>query len=261
MHVPPSPRRPQPPGARCSRRPGRRAPSPTGRSPDPARATTGAGARLRGERARGRWVGHARDAPGSSASPPPDGADWPCGISATGPTVVLAHCWAASHAVWIPVARRLVESGHRVVLYDQRGHGASSRGTAPLEHRDAGRRSGRASSGPRRHRRRPGRSLHGGHDRHGPGHVPARGPGQRARAIVLVATAAADMGWRLPQSDRFAARLMGSPSVSRAHALGRRSSLRTRACSASIPCGPHGPHPHVVRRLRPAVYAPVTSSP
>jgi pimeloyl-ACP methyl ester carboxylesterase len=30
------------------------------------------------------------------------------------------------------VARRLREQGHRVVLYDQRGHGASTRGTAPL---------------------------------------------------------------------------------------------------------------------------------
>ena len=49
-----------------------------------------------------------------------------------GPTVVLPHCWGCTHAIWIPVARRLVESGHRVVLYDQRGHGASSRGTAPL---------------------------------------------------------------------------------------------------------------------------------
>ncbi len=46
--------------------------------------------------------------------------------------MVLPHCWGCTHAIWVPVARRLVESGHRVVLYDQRGHGASSRGTAPL---------------------------------------------------------------------------------------------------------------------------------
>lgn len=45
-----------------------------------------------------------------------------------GPTVVLAHCWTGTGAVWAPVARRLVRLGHRVVLYDQRGHGASSFG-------------------------------------------------------------------------------------------------------------------------------------
>jgi pimeloyl-ACP methyl ester carboxylesterase len=32
----------------------------------------------------------------------------------------------------VPVARRLVEQGCRVVIYDQRGHGASTRGAAPL---------------------------------------------------------------------------------------------------------------------------------
>jgi non-heme chloroperoxidase len=41
-----------------------------------------------------------------------------------GAAVVLAHCWLGSRAVWGPVAHRLV-AGHRVVLYDQRGHGAS----------------------------------------------------------------------------------------------------------------------------------------
>lgn len=45
-----------------------------------------------------------------------------------GPTVVLAHCWTGTSAVWAPVARRLVRLGYRVVLYDQRGHGASSFG-------------------------------------------------------------------------------------------------------------------------------------
>lgn len=42
-----------------------------------------------------------------------------------GPTVVLAHCWTGSRLVWAEVAARLVEAGHRVVLYDQRGHGES----------------------------------------------------------------------------------------------------------------------------------------
>jgi non-heme chloroperoxidase len=48
------------------------------------------------------------------------------------PPVVLAHCWTGSRAVWAPVARRLVAAGHRVVLYDQRGHGASSVGADPI---------------------------------------------------------------------------------------------------------------------------------
>ena len=48
------------------------------------------------------------------------------------PVVVLPHCWGCSHEIWLPVARRLRDHGHRVVLYDQRGHGASTRGTAPL---------------------------------------------------------------------------------------------------------------------------------
>jgi len=66
----------------------------------------------------------------------PDGAElavWDLEGSAPGaPTVVLPHCWGCSHEIWVPVARRLRDEGHRVVLYDQRGHGASTRGTAPL---------------------------------------------------------------------------------------------------------------------------------
>jgi non-heme chloroperoxidase len=45
-----------------------------------------------------------------------------------GPTVVLSHCWTGSRATWEPVAARLVTAGLRVVLYDQRGHGASTMG-------------------------------------------------------------------------------------------------------------------------------------
>ncbi|WP_201294812.1 MULTISPECIES: alpha/beta fold hydrolase [unclassified Nocardiopsis] len=46
----------------------------------------------------------------------------------TGPTVVLAHCWATSLASWGPVVREL-DPSLRVVLYDQRGHGRTQ---APL---------------------------------------------------------------------------------------------------------------------------------
>src|SRR4051794_34766234 len=64
----------------------------------------------------------------------PDGARL-AGIVAgnpSGPVVVLSHCWTGDHRIWGPVARRLVDSGHRVVLYDQRGHAASTVGQAGL---------------------------------------------------------------------------------------------------------------------------------
>ncbi|MFD1828526.1 alpha/beta fold hydrolase [Streptomyces desertarenae] len=41
-----------------------------------------------------------------------------------GPTVVLAHGWTCSTAFWGPVIRRLADE-HRVIAYDQRGHGRS----------------------------------------------------------------------------------------------------------------------------------------
>lgn len=39
------------------------------------------------------------------------------------PAVVLIHGWTCSTAFWAPVIRELTASGHRVVTYDQRGHG------------------------------------------------------------------------------------------------------------------------------------------
>jgi pimeloyl-ACP methyl ester carboxylesterase len=44
---------------------------------------------------------------------------------ADGPAVVLAHGWTCSTAFWAPVVRSLAADGHRVILYDQRGHGRS----------------------------------------------------------------------------------------------------------------------------------------
>ncbi|MCL6296945.1 alpha/beta fold hydrolase [Streptomyces kronopolitis] len=40
------------------------------------------------------------------------------------PAVVLAHGWTCSTAFWAPVVRALAED-HKVVVYDQRGHGRS----------------------------------------------------------------------------------------------------------------------------------------
>ncbi|MEE4595422.1 alpha/beta hydrolase [Streptomyces sp. DSM 41524] len=40
------------------------------------------------------------------------------------PAVVLAHGWVCSTAFWAPVVRAL-STDHRVILYDQRGHGRS----------------------------------------------------------------------------------------------------------------------------------------
>ncbi|HEY3141860.1 MAG TPA: alpha/beta fold hydrolase [Acidimicrobiales bacterium] len=65
-----------------------------------------------------------------------DGAELAVTICGSGarkrPTLVLAHGWTNSRTVWGAVARRLVDAGHRVVLYDQRGHGASTEGETPI---------------------------------------------------------------------------------------------------------------------------------
>lgn len=47
-----------------------------------------------------------------------------------GPTVVLAHCWGGHVDNWSLVAGPLVERGHRVVRWHQRGHGPSTVGAA-----------------------------------------------------------------------------------------------------------------------------------
>lgn len=47
-------------------------------------------------------------------------------------TFVLAHCWTGDRRVWGPVAKLLVDRGNRVVLYDHRGHGASTAGSHGL---------------------------------------------------------------------------------------------------------------------------------
>jgi non-heme chloroperoxidase len=135
----------------------------------------------------------------------------------TQPPIVLAHGWTADRRVWAAVARRLVGEGRRVVVYDQRGHGASTLGwdgmtvealgddlCAVLEAVDA-----RAA-------------VIGGHSMGGMGAqlFALRHPdvlAQRVQGLVLISTAAAHVS-----SSEAAARatglLMGSPAVQRAMA-------------------------------------------
>jgi pimeloyl-ACP methyl ester carboxylesterase len=134
----------------------------------------------------------------------------------TTPTVVLAHCWGCSHAIWVPVARRLVESGYRVVLYDQRGHGESTRGTSPLNIETlADDLSAVLEARGVRDAVLTGHSMGGmtvmGLAAHRPKVLE-----DRARSLVLVATAAADMGVGLSQATNIAATLIASPLVTRA---------------------------------------------
>lgn len=49
-----------------------------------------------------------------------------------GPTVVMAHGWTEVRGLWSLVAQRLIATGHRVVVYDQRGHGESTMGSGPV---------------------------------------------------------------------------------------------------------------------------------
>ncbi len=75
----------------------------------------------------------ATDVPGAEVSiPTDDGAVLAATVSGDGPLVVLAHCWTGSARMWDGVARNLVARGHRVVRYDQRGHGGSAVGTDGL---------------------------------------------------------------------------------------------------------------------------------
>jgi non-heme chloroperoxidase len=61
-----------------------------------------------------------------------DGAVLAVTDAGSGPLVVLAHCYTGRRGSWAPVARRLVDSGYRVVLWDQRGHGESTVGSDGL---------------------------------------------------------------------------------------------------------------------------------
>ena len=143
-----------------------------------------------------------------------DGASLAVTVVGSGPTVVLAHGWTNSRAVWAPVARRLIRTGFRVVAYDQRGHGASGLGREPfsvarlgfdlrdilvdLDVHDA---------------------VLAGHSMGGMTIMSLIGDDpvaikEHARAVVLVSTAAGGLG-RNPRVDATVARLIGSRGVAR----------------------------------------------
>jgi len=150
----------------------------------------------------------------------PDGAQlavWDlAGDHREAPVVVLPHGWGCSHEVWLPVARRLRDQGTRVVLYDQRGHGLSTRGTSPLtvetlahdltailEFTDV------------RDVVLAGHSMGGMTIMSLATHRPDVLK-ERAKATVLVSTAATDLGSRSAQGTRIATAMVASPVVSRA---------------------------------------------
>ncbi|MDQ6837502.1 MAG: alpha/beta hydrolase [Actinomycetota bacterium] len=131
-----------------------------------------------------------------------------------GQVVVCAHGWTAERRIWAAPARRLVAAGRRVVVYDQRGHGASTAGTdgltiaavgadvaAVLKHldlRDA---------------------VVAGHSMGGMAvqsfAIEHKGVlAERVRAVALVATAGAEMG--LKALDKSAASIIASDVATRA---------------------------------------------
>jgi non-heme chloroperoxidase len=132
----------------------------------------------------------------------------------TGRPVVLIHGWTEDRRVWKPVAARLIDSGARVIAYDQRGHGSSGVGgdgysidalandlRAVLEGLDL------------RDTVVVGHSMGGMAAQAFAGRHPEV-LAERVAGLVLVSTAAADIGLG-GRAERPAARLMSSPLFQR----------------------------------------------
>jgi pimeloyl-ACP methyl ester carboxylesterase len=166
-----------------------------------------------------------------------DGAKLAVHVAGSGDrTFVLAHGWTNDRRIWGPVARRLVDRGHRVVTYDQRGHAGSTVGSdgltieaigadlrAVIDHADA------------RDIVVAGHSMGGmaaqAYAIAEPAHLH-----EHVRALVLVATGCGGVGARGPGA-RFAPAIIGSERVIRAvsskrlgplwmrNTVGRRASL------------------------------------
>lgn len=156
--------------------------------------------------------------------PSTDGAHLAVSVAgpADGPTVVLAHCWGGLRSFWAAVARDLVDDAHRVVVYDQRGHGESTLGDAVLSIEGLG------------HDLRAVLDAVDAHDAVLVGHsmggmtiqsYAAEHPddfGRRVRGVVLVGTAARTLGRAVPAAlvDRFLGD--GRAEWTRRGAVGRR---------------------------------------
>ena len=59
-----------------------------------------------------------------------DGSRIHCVHAGSGPSVVLAHGYLLDNSYYEVVFRALVEAGHHVIAFDQRGHGRSQAGSA-----------------------------------------------------------------------------------------------------------------------------------
>ena len=154
------------------------------------------------------------------------------------PVVVLPHCWGCSHEIWIPVARRLREQGHRVVLYDQRGHGLSTRGTAPLAIDTLAHDLEAVLEATEvRNVVFAGHSMGGMTVMSLATHRPHVFQ-ERAKAVVLVATAATAMGLGGPASPEFAAAVVSSRLTTRA-LQSRNGHLLVRSSFGSRPVRTH----------------------
>lgn len=131
-----------------------------------------------------------------------------------GATFVLVHGWTNDRRIWAPVARLLVDRGHRVALYDQRGHGASRAGSdgltiealgrdmrEVLEHLDA------------RDAVVAGHSM-GGMAAQAFAIEHPQVLSERVGAVALVSTACSDLAMSGP-AHTLAPRVLGSPRINR----------------------------------------------
>lgn len=158
--------------------------------------------------------------------------------------MVLSHCWTGNRGTWAPVARRLHDAGHRVVLWEQRGHGESTLGEDPIslarlgeDLRDVLQQLDVADA------------VLAGHSMGGMTIMAllASDPktiADRARRIVLVATAAGGLG-RHPRVDPAVARAIGSRAATRAFA----GPMGLRLARGSVGRRPDPAHVAVTARL------------
>ncbi|HEX2851134.1 MAG TPA: alpha/beta fold hydrolase, partial [Acidimicrobiales bacterium] len=138
-----------------------------------------------------------------------------------GTPVVLAHGWTNDRRIWGAVAQRLVDRGHRVVMWDHRGHGRSGTGDdgfsldalagdvrAVLEHFDL------------RGAVLAGHSM-GGMAAQAFAALHADAFASRVRAVGLVSTACDGLRGAAPRADTVGPWLIAHPRLERAMASAR----------------------------------------